>query len=660
MSADLVALGERLERVARDLVAVQRGEHVLVERDADRGRRGAERRRANVGGRPPQRSEAAHVDGRLRLTERRLVVVALVEVAHALGIREIVQPARIAALEKERRLHPPLLDELRDERSERSPVGGGQRLAKAAEMRHGHVGVVRGRAHGGNETGVQERHVGRRHERQLAIDRLQAGQQPLERPLALARVLDDTHAVGQLRKLLIRRPHDHDRPVGAARDDPARAPQQRAAVPVQPRLRRPHAARAAAGEHDPGSHKTSVLTAAASVRCRRSRSRASPGRTRAAESRSAAAPSAASGSASSNGSHASGTKSSSSVSAAALRPTAASARPDATATAASRWVPTTGPVQRGGIGTGVAQHALEQHPRPGARGPKRDRTLQQVADGRDGVGVAARQDDALLAAPEMDEDGSAAGEDVRREAVVVAAVAVSQMERGGVGALLPEGGQAAEAARRPDAVGAAGDAVEQRIVAARQPERPPAMEGAPGEHRPVARHARGSPRGQFDHACARKLRVGAADGRRGRAAYAGVRAHARRACCRRRARRTRSRCSSSSAMSRYAATGDRIVRCGALMQSQTETDVGHRARRARRLRRRRAVARHAGARAGDPGHDDQHPRLGPARRPRPRVRARDRLPGQDDRGGQRRGDRDGQAAARPMSCSRTLRPPRRS
>ena len=41
---------------------------------------------------------------------------------------------------------------------------------------------------------------------------------------------------------------DDDRAAGAARDDAARAPQQRRAVPVQPRLRRAHAARAAAGD----------------------------------------------------------------------------------------------------------------------------------------------------------------------------------------------------------------------------------------------------------------------------------------------------------------------------------------------------------------------------------------------------------------------------
>ena len=54
--------------------------------------------------------------------------------------------------------------------------------------------------------------------------------------------------------------------------------------------------------------------------------------------------------------------------------------------------------------------------------------------------------------------------------------------------------------------------------------------------------ARGAPRRQFDHARARELGVGAADGRRARAALA-RRPRARSAArCRRRARRTRSRC----------------------------------------------------------------------------------------------------------------------
>src|SRR4051794_16802312 len=63
---DLVALGQRLERIARDLVAVERREHVLIQRHADGGRGRPERCRTHLGRRPAQRPEAAHLYGRLR------------------------------------------------------------------------------------------------------------------------------------------------------------------------------------------------------------------------------------------------------------------------------------------------------------------------------------------------------------------------------------------------------------------------------------------------------------------------------------------------------------------------------------------------------------------------------------------------------------------
>ena len=87
----------------------------------------------------------------------------------------------------------------------------------------------------------------------------------------------------------------------------------------------------------------------------------------------------------------------------------------------------------------------------------------------DAARIVRGEHDALLAVPEMDEDRVAPGEHARRERGVVAAVAVAQVQRRRVGAALPQRGQAAEAPARADALGVAGDPVQQRVVAARQP-----------------------------------------------------------------------------------------------------------------------------------------------------------------------------------------------
>ncbi len=136
---------------------------------------------------------------------------------------------------------------------------------------------------------------------------------------------------------------------------------------------------------------------------------------------------------------------------------------------------------------------------------------------RDPAGVPGGEDDALLAAPEVHEDRIAPGEHACDERVVVAAVAMPQVQRGGVGAALPQRGQSAQAAARADALCVSRDAVEQRVVAARQSQARPAVERAPSDRRPVAGDARRAPRCAVDHAQPRELGVGAADGRRRRA-----------------------------------------------------------------------------------------------------------------------------------------------
>ena len=201
----------------------------------------------------------------------------------------------------------------------------------------------------------------------------------------------------------------------------------------------------------------------------------------------------------------------------ARRPIAASARPVATASAASRCVATSGPRTALPAIAGVAQEPLGEHPGAGAGRAQRDGAGGEVVDAGDTARVACREHDALLAAPEVDQDRVAPVEHARRERSVVAAVAVAQVQRRRVGAALPQRGQATEAPAGADALGVAGDAVQQRVVAARQPQARPAVQRPTRERCAVARHPRRAPRRAVDHAQPRELGVGAADGRRRRA-----------------------------------------------------------------------------------------------------------------------------------------------
>jgi hypothetical protein len=123
----------------------------------------------------------------------------------------------------------------------------------------------------------------------------------------------------------------------------------------------------------------------------------------------------------------------------------------------------------------LADEAVEQHPGAGPAAALGDAEAREVGDPLDPVRVAGRHDDALLAAPEVHEDRPAVPEDAGGERRVVGAVAMAEVQRRRVRAPLPQRREAAEAPRRPDALGAGGDAVQQRIVAARQPQRAVAM-----------------------------------------------------------------------------------------------------------------------------------------------------------------------------------------
>ena len=108
----------------------------------------------------------------------------------------VVQSLDLALGEQERGTQPVLLDEALGELGEADAVGGGQRLLVAAGHRQHDVRAVGWRAedaeHPADEGRVQERQVGGGDERDVgpAGERGQAGGDPLERALALARVVD--------------------------------------------------------------------------------------------------------------------------------------------------------------------------------------------------------------------------------------------------------------------------------------------------------------------------------------------------------------------------------------------------------------------------------------------------------------------------------------
>src|SRR5919202_1636630 len=197
-----VARRERRLRVARDLVAVERRDDVLVERQAGGGGRLAERRGADHGrvgqavAEAAQPAEAPDRDLGRGTGAGGLVVVALVEVEDRIearvergegGIAE--QRARVEALdarrlEQERGLHAVLGDEPLDPLGERGAVGGRERVAVAADLRQHDVGLVVERLQDGrDEARMQQRDVRRGDVRRLGAvaDGVQTGGDALER-----------------------------------------------------------------------------------------------------------------------------------------------------------------------------------------------------------------------------------------------------------------------------------------------------------------------------------------------------------------------------------------------------------------------------------------------------------------------------------------------
>jgi hypothetical protein len=75
------------------------------------------------------------------------------------------------------------------------------------------------------------------------------------------RVLRELHGPRQGRELLSRRPHDDDRPVEDAVEQPRDPLEEGGTVPLEGCLRRSHPGRAAARKHDPRApaHEIMVL-----------------------------------------------------------------------------------------------------------------------------------------------------------------------------------------------------------------------------------------------------------------------------------------------------------------------------------------------------------------------------------------------------------------
>ncbi len=126
-------------------------------------------------------------------------------------------------------------------------VGGSQRLRVAAgdrqrDVRSRVVLYFYDAEHSSDEGRVQERHVGGADEGgfRAPLEGGEPGRDPLDRTLALARVVDHLGALGQVRQLLAAGAHDHDRPAGRAGHDADRPVQQRRPVPFQRRLGRSH------------------------------------------------------------------------------------------------------------------------------------------------------------------------------------------------------------------------------------------------------------------------------------------------------------------------------------------------------------------------------------------------------------------------------------
>ena len=255
---------------------------LLVERHTG-GRRGhSERGRAYRDRRTPaavggKRPDPAHADLRRAACPGPLVLVGVVQVQQrrqvrvGLGERAVgeqsvlVELAHAAALEQRRGPQEVVGDQGFHDPQQRGAVGGRERVPISVSHGESHVHIIArgGGDHGVHEGGMEQRHVGRRDIGPVGAvaDGRQPGREALERAAALARVVDQLHAVGQRRQLLSGGAHHDHRTVDRPRHDAGDAVQQRRAVPFERGLRPAHARRPAPGQHDARGRRLGARTA---------------------------------------------------------------------------------------------------------------------------------------------------------------------------------------------------------------------------------------------------------------------------------------------------------------------------------------------------------------------------------------------------------------
>jgi hypothetical protein len=172
---------------------------------------------------------------------------------------------------------------------------------------------------------------------------------------------------------------------------------------------------------------------------------------------------------------------------------------------------------RGGRDPGVGQQPVEQHTGPGAERAAGDPQAPQIGRAADAAGVALRYQQALLAAPGVDDHGLAAAEQGPGERAVAVTGAVPQVDGRGVGGAAPDPGQAVEAAARAHGdhgrPGAAQRDVQAGVIAAGQAQRRVPAERAPGRGVGSGRDPGAAAVRDLDHAGAGEVPPGPADGR---------------------------------------------------------------------------------------------------------------------------------------------------
>jgi hypothetical protein len=126
-----------------------------------------------------------------------------------------------------------------------------------------------------------------------------------------------------------------------------------------------------------------------------------------------------------------------------------------------------------------------QHPRPGAERAPGDPQARQVSGPADTARVLLEYQQALLAAPQLDDRGLAAAEQGPGKRAVAVTGMMPQVDGRRVGGAASDPGQAVEAAARPhgqeeERPGAAQRDVQAGVIAARQPQRRMPTEQRPG------------------------------------------------------------------------------------------------------------------------------------------------------------------------------------